>query len=190
VEAETIDVPALLQIWKSSQRSESKLIEAIYPVMRRIAASRLRESSQPLTMTPTDLAHEVFIRMREQIQLEWKDRCQLIALLSTVTRRVVIDHLRQRNADKRHGKQQFVAFDSPEVQALSTGSVVDIQDLDRALTKLFEIDEMCARVAELKVFSDLEIESIAEALSISVSTVTRHWRFARAWLSKEIQAPS
>jgi hypothetical protein len=94
--------------------------------------------------------------------------------------------LRHRNADKRHGKQQFVAIDSPEVQLMSSGGPLDMQDLDRGLKKLFETDEMIARVAELKIFSDLETEGIATALDISTATVTRHWRFARAWLSKEV----
>ena len=172
--------------WKLDRGVEAELISKVYPLMRKLAAKKMRGMAGAMTISPTELAHEVYFRVREQVEFDWKNQCQFIALLSTITRRVIIDYLRHRNADKRHGAQVLLSLDGPELANLSGDLGLDWHALDQALTQLSKLDFACAQVAELKLFSDMDAEAIAAALDCSVATIGRHWRFARAWLTQTL----
>jgi RNA polymerase sigma factor (TIGR02999 family) len=181
----------LLVRWRQGDRSvEPRLIEAVYPLLRQVAAGQIRQRGSSLTLSATDLAHEAYLRLQEQHGLG-ENRNHFFAIAATVVRRVVIDYLRERFADKRGGGKLFVDFEDSEDEALrQEGGAIDWIAVDQALNKLQALDPACARVVELKLFTPLDAEQIAETCGSSPATVGRQWRFARTWLARELDAPS
>ena len=184
-------ITELLARWRHGDRSvESRLVEAVYPLLRQVAASQIRQRGNSLTLSATDLAHEAYLRLAEQQGLG-ENRNQFFAIAATVVRRVVIDYMRERFADKRGGGKLFVGLDDTDDAALrEDGGVVDWIAVDQALTKLQALDPACARVVELKLFTPLDAEQIAATCQSSLATVGRQWRFARTWLARELEASS
>jgi RNA polymerase sigma factor (TIGR02999 family) len=185
-------ITQLLAQWKNGDRSvENALIAEVYPLLRSVAASQVRRVGGQLTLSATELAHEAYIRLQRQQSVDWQNRDQFFAIAATVVRRVLVDYLRERHADKRAGGKLMIALDDVQAGELSQPSeIVDWIALDQALTKLQALDVEVARVVELKLFSILNADQIAGACESSVATVGRQWRFAKSWLAKELNAPS
>lgn len=182
-------ITALLGRWRSGDRvAEEALARHIYPMMRQIAQSQIRNHNERLTLSATALANEAYLRLREQQGYAWENREQFFAIAATVVRRVVVDYLRERFAGKRSGGKLFVDFTDfkYESELSAAAEAIDWIAVDQALSKLSSLDAVCARVVELKLFTPLAADEIAQACQISESTVGRHWRFARNWLSKEL----
>lgn len=185
-------ITQLLAQWKTGDRSvEAALMARVYPVLRAVAGGQARRLGVPLTLGATDLAHEAYLRLQRQQCVDWRNREQFFAICATVVRRVVVDHLRERHADKRGGGLCVIALDEARAAELShPADAVDWIALDQALARLETLDPAVARVVELKLFSTLDAEQIASACRSSVATVGRQWRFARSWLAQELDAPS
>lgn len=185
-------ITQLLEQWKNGDRSvENALISEVYPLLRAVAASQVRRVGGQLTLSATELAHEAYIRLQRQQLVDWQNRDQFFAIAATVVRRVLVDYLRERHADKRAGGKVMLALDDVHAGELSQPSdIVDWIALDQALTKLQTLDAEVAHVVELKLFSVLSADQIAEICRSSVATVGRQWRFAKSWLARELNAPS
>lgn len=180
----------LLSRWKSGDlAAEGELITAAYPVLREIAAAQVRRNSGVLTLQATELANEAYTTLARLHKIDWQDRDHFFAVAATVIRRVVVDYLRSRGSEKRGGRIPLVKLDDlREDQMPIVDESVDWIGLDEALTELERTHAACARVVELKFFSGLTIEKIAEVCGSSVPTVVRQWRFARAWLGRRMGA--
>lgn len=178
----------LLGRWSAGERSvENELVTLVYPVLREIARVQIRRNSGQLTLQATELANEAYAKLYRQSDVQWESRDHFFAIAATVIRRVVIDHLRARGRGKRGGGLPFANLDElPEDQHPAIDDSVDWLSVDEALTELATVDAACARVVELKFFSGLTTERIAEVLDSSVATVGRQWRFARAWLGDRL----
>jgi len=179
------DITALLSNWTDGdERAAEALTRAVYPIVRAIAHSQLNRSGAGSTLRATELAHEALIRLSEQTRVEWRNRSHYFAIVATVIRRVLIDHVRKRDAEKRGAMFRFVSIDDVTDQAgTSAGVDTDWLLIDCALDELAAIDQRQARLVELRFFMGMTIEEAASALNCSVPTVTRSWRFARAWLA-------
>lgn len=182
----------LLGRWKSGDRGvEEQLINIVYPVLREIAAAQVRRNSGMLTLQATELANEAYGKIAKMHAFDWQDREHFYAIAATVIRRVVVDYLRLRGREKRGGRLPLVALhDLTEDQVPTVDENVDWLSIDEALSELAVVDSDCARVVELKFFSGLTTEKIAEVCGSSVATVGRQWRFSRAWLGKRMGAIS
>jgi RNA polymerase sigma factor (TIGR02999 family) len=180
----------LLSRWKSGEPGvEDELIKHIYPLLRELAANQVRRNSNVLTLQATELANEAYSRLVKLHDLEWESRNHFFAIAATVIRRLVIDYLRQRGSAKRGGRLPFISLhDLREDQVPAFDESVDWIGLDEAMTELAQLDRSCARVVEMKFFSGLTNDKIAEVCGSSVPTVVRQWRFARAWLGKRLGA--
>jgi RNA polymerase sigma factor (TIGR02999 family) len=185
-------ITQLLQQWKQGDRSvENALIAEVYPILRSVAASHIRRVGGHLTLGATELAHEAYIQLQRQQLVDWQNRDQFFAIAATIVRRVLVDYLRERNADKRAGGKLVISLEDADADALAQASeIVDWIALDQALTKLQTLDAEVARVVELKLFSILNADQIAVTCESSVATVGRQWRFAKSWLAKELNEPS
>jgi RNA polymerase sigma factor (TIGR02999 family) len=181
-------ITALLADWHLGDRAaEDALVRRIYPVLKDMAGAQVRRNSPALTLSATDLAHEAYERLAPQKGVDWKNRDHFFAIAATVIRRVVIDYLRERGAEKRGGGMPFIDFDSvPTGELPSQGDAVDWLAVDQALTRLSDADAECARVVELRLFSGLGVEQIAKVMGSSTATVGRQWRFARSWLAEQL----
>ncbi len=183
------DITLLLERWRAGDRSaEAALLQRLYPLLRRLAGSQLRDVEGTPTLSATALANEAFIRLHAQRAVDWQNRDHFYAIAASLLRRVVIDYLRARGADKRGAGQVVLALqDAREVDLPQQGDHTDWLALDQALNRLAVLDPECARVVELRVFAGMTIEAVAALTAVSVPTVVRQWRFARSWLAEQME---
>lgn len=175
------DITRLLNDWSSgNQAALPKLLELVYPELRRIAASRLRGERLDHTLQPTSLVHEVYMRLANDSEREWADRTHFYAVAARVVRAVLVDHARARRRIKRGSGAASVELS--DVHAAVSPPGVDLLDLDTALKELEAIDAERARIVEMRHFAGLSIEETATALGISPSTVKRGWLAAKTWI--------
>lgn len=185
-------VTGLLARWGQGDSSvENELAKQLYPLLRQLAAAHARRSGDALTLRPTELANELYLRLREQRRGDWTGRAHFLGFAAGVLRHVIVDYLRERSAQKRGGGRLFVELS--ELGGNDAPSVPDDVDwlgVDQALRELEDLDGECAKVVELKIFGGLGMEEIADVLGQSTATVGRRWRFARSWLAQRLDAPS
>jgi len=161
-----------------SGANESEL-ESLYSELRKLAAFHLRRGAPRPSLQPTLLVNETWIRLARQ---PWKSKSYFLALASGAMRKVLIDYVRARYAQKRSGAWARVTIESgAEPEGLSV-NLIDVLALDEALNRLTELDVRKARVVEMRFFGGMEFAEIAETLDVSLATVKRDWQFSRAWL--------
>ena len=161
-----------------------RLVEALYPELRRLAAGLMRRERPGHTLQPTALVGEAFLRLVDHTRIEWKDRAHFLGIAARVMRQVLIDHARRHAAAKRGADVQRVTL-GDDVGA-AAGQVVDLLVLNDALDRLAALDERGARVVEMRVFGGLTVEEIAQVLDVSKRTVDNDWAVARMWLAREL----
>lgn len=182
------NITMLLSRWRDGDRTvEQDLASQLYPVLHRMAGAQVRKSHDALTLSPTELVSEVYTRMLPQRGVDWQSRAHFLAVCATVLRRVVVDYLRERGAQKRGAGQVFIELgDIHESEMPRIADQVDWLAMDQALTRLEALDPETARVVSLRMFAGLTTDEVAEACGSSVATVGRQWRFARAWLAEQL----
>lgn len=184
------EITNLLGRWKQGERGiDNQLAEAIYPTLRDIARQHLRSRAPGATLRATELANEAYLLLEKQRDVDWQNRNHFYAIAATVIRRVLVDHLRERGAEKRGGGLLQMPLDAIEMHPDDRArEPVAWLAVDEALTELARTEPECARVVELRVFGGLEVQEIAEVCGTSTATVGRQWRFARAWLADRLEA--
>lgn len=183
------DITALLARWRDGDRgAEAALFRQVYPALRDIARARLRGSD--LTLSATELAHETYARLSRGAAIDYRDRGHFFSVAARATRHFVIDYLRTRDNRKRGGRAPFVALDEHADAVVYDDINLDVDwiAVHEALVVLETVDGDGARVVELKFFSGLTTDEIAETLGVSRATVVRNWRFAKAWLTDRLGA--
>jgi RNA polymerase sigma factor (TIGR02999 family) len=183
------DITALLSRWKNGDaEAGNRLITALYPLLKQIAAQNVRRYNGALTLRATELLHEAFERLHAQSSVDWKNRDQLLAVATTVMQRTAIDYLRGRGSAKRGSGVAPLSLDSLHEDALPAADHdAACVDLERAMSELGALNPTIAAVAELKLYCGLTQEDVAGCCDISTATVVRHWRFARAWLADRLE---
>jgi RNA polymerase sigma-70 factor (ECF subfamily) len=161
-----------------------RLLPIVYGELRRLAAAYLRGERPGHTLQPTALVHEAYLRLIDQKQIDWANRAQFIGIAAVMMRRILVNHARDRIADKRGGGAEHVPL-TLAGEGIG-GPEVNLLDLHDALTDLSESDPRKGRIVELKFFGGLTTGEIAETLDVSVATVERDWKFARAWLYRAV----
>ncbi|MEN3335368.1 MAG: hypothetical protein V7641_4733 [Blastocatellia bacterium] len=179
------EVTRLLKDWGSGDSSAlDQLIPIVYDELRAVAARYLRRERQDHTLQPTALVNEAYLRLIDQKQVNWQNRAHFVGVAAQMMRRILVDHAKSHNRVKRGGGAQKVTLD--EALALSEKRADDLLELDEALTALAAFDERKSRVVEMKYFGGLSVEETAEVLQVSVITVARDWKLAKAWLYTHI----
>jgi RNA polymerase sigma factor (TIGR02999 family) len=187
------NLPASLQItawltnWREGdQQAPERLFAVVYPELRRIAARFLHNERDHHTLEPNALVNELCVRLLGSQPITYQDRAHFYAIAAQTMRRILIDYARARIADKRGGQQERVSLSAVEGWNPVAQSE-DILFLDEALTKLEKADPRAARVVELRFFGGLQEDEVAEVLGVSIITVKRDWKVARAWLISRLQ---
>jgi RNA polymerase sigma-70 factor (ECF subfamily) len=160
----------------------------VYEELRHQAARYLRRERPGHTLQTTALINEAYLRLIDAKDIHWQSRAHFFAIAANLMRRVLVDHARRRDADKRGGANLRLTLD--ESIAVANEVDVDLLAIDQALDRLATIDPQQARVVELRFFSGLTVEETAAALGVSPKTVKRDWSVARAWLRREIDGTS
>lgn len=182
----------ITQILRDVQRCEAgastRLIEAVYGELRRMAAVRLGREQAPQTLQPTALVHEMWLRLGADRQPAWENRRHFFAAAAEAMRRLLIERARRRRAARHGGGQERV--DAEQID-LAAAPVEDTRLLavDEAIEELAAVDAGAAELVKLHYFAGLPMREAAEALGISESTAWRWWSYARAWLYRALGHP-
>jgi len=179
----------LLFRWREGDREAlEQLMPLVYNELRRLASHYLRRERSDHTLQGTALVHEAYLRLAGENLPEWQNRAHFFGIAANTMRRILVEHARGRNAEKRGGGVYLLSLD--EAVAFPQQTDLDILELDRALLELAELDEQQSRIVELRFFTGLSIEDTSEVLGISPATVKRDWVTARAWLYRAITGKS
>jgi RNA polymerase sigma factor (TIGR02999 family) len=179
-------ITRLLVEWSAGDRTAlDQLLPLVYNDLKKLAGSHLRRERTGHTLQGTALVHEAFLRLVDQRDATWQNRVQFFGIASQVIRRILVDHARQRNAQKRGGEALRVTIDE-SIAVPAGGADFDVLALEDALEKLAALDERQSRIVELRFYGGLSVEDTAEALGLSPATVKRDWSLARAWLFREL----
>jgi RNA polymerase sigma factor (TIGR02999 family) len=180
------DVTTLLRAWGGGDlAARDRLVPLVYAELHRRAAAYLRRERNDHTLQPTALVNEVYLRLVDQRRAVWQNRAQFFGVAAQMMRRILVDHARGGRMAKRSGRWLRVTL--TEAVGQTGGPEAELLDLDAALTRLSEFDPGKARIAELRFFGGLSLEETACVLGVSVATVERHWRAARAWLYSAVK---
>lgn len=177
----------LSELGNGDPAAAARLLPLVYDELRRLASHYFRRQRSDHTLQPTALVHEAFLRMIDQTQAQWKDRAHFFAVAAKAMRQILVNHAIAKNAEKRGGGRARLALAD---ELVPVGGEFDAIALDDALKTLAGLDERKARVVELRFFSGLSVEEVAEVLGVSITTVEGDWRMARAWLSRTMRESS
>lgn len=184
---ENPELTRILTAWQEGQDDAGEaLMDAVYAEFRRMAVGYLRNERQGHTLQPTALVHEAYLRLLGHEEIRWQNRSQFFGVAARTMRRILVDHARARDSKKRGG--EFVHVGLEETDNQSDDKAAEILALDAALVELEKMDPENARIVEMRYFGGFEVREIAQLLGVSVPTVNRRWRMARAWLAAELQA--
>ena len=160
------------------------LMPVVYDELRRLAQHYLSRERAGHTLQTTALVHEAYLRLVDQKAVDWQNRAQFFGIAAQMMRRILINHARERNAQKRQGYATKVSLD--EAVSLFESREVDLVALDEALDKLAALDAQQAQIVELRFFGGLTIEEAAEVMAISPATTKREWEAAKLWLRRQL----
>jgi RNA polymerase sigma factor (TIGR02999 family) len=179
------EVTGLLQRWSGGDQSaRDRLMPLVYDRLRELAHQRLRGSLGDDSLNTTGLVHEAYLRLVDAPQIDVPDRARFLALASEVMRNLLVDRARERLAAKRGGGIAPLELD--ETLWVSDENMERVSELDDALTRLSAFSPRQGELLQHRYFAGLSLEESATALGVSLATVKRELRSARAWLALEL----
>jgi RNA polymerase sigma factor (TIGR02999 family) len=162
------------------------LMPLVYEELHRIAERHLRGERSDHTLNATALVHEAYLKLVDQSRVTWQNRAHFYGVAAQAMRRILVNYAEARKAQKRGGGAGLVTFND-EMMGKETRAE-ELIELDEALTRLKSLSDRQAAVVEYHFFGGLTHEEIAEVLGVSLPTVRRDWRLAKAWLTRELKA--
>ncbi len=170
-----------------------ELLPLVYDELRRLASSHLAREPSGMTLQPTALVHEAYLRLLGSREVEWQGKGHFFGAAAQAMRRILVDRARARAAIKRGGDRRREHSDEgldgiadPLATPGGVGEQIDLLKLNTVLERLEAKDKRQADVVMLRYFAGLTIEQTAQALGLSAGTVKNEWTFARAWLRREL----
>jgi RNA polymerase sigma factor (TIGR02999 family) len=180
------EVTALLRNFcPGDDSTASRLMELIYPELKKLARARFRSERPDHLLQPTALVHEAYLRLVGHHQHAWESREHFYAAAANLMRRILIENARARNARKREGERTAIPLD--RALALTEEQSEHLLDLDSALAELEKLSPRQARVVELRYFAGMSVPEVARALGLNPRSVDRDWATARAWLRRKLK---
>ena len=165
------------------EQAKDKLFAHLYGELQRLARLQLRRAHGQGLQT-TELVHEAYLKLCNAERLAAGDRAHFFSIASGAMRQILVDHFRHSSAAKRGGSEKPVTLDEGALSREQDGA--SVLAIDEALERFATLDERAARVVELKFFGGMTEPEIADALDISIRTISGDWRRARAWLIREL----
>jgi RNA polymerase sigma factor (TIGR02999 family) len=181
------DVTGLLQdASRGVPSAQAAVFEIAYGQLRRIASSLMRRERPGHTLQPTELVHDVWLKLVDQTRVAWSDRVHFLNIAGRAMRQVLVDHARRRGARKRLAGVERVTFNDEAGHGAT--AAVDVLLLHEALDRFSRIDPRAAQVVEARVFGGLTVQEVAHVLDVAPRTVELDWTVARRWLARELKA--
>jgi RNA polymerase sigma factor (TIGR02999 family) len=178
-------ITELLHRWGAGEEAcLNELIPLVDRELRCIARQLMRKERQGHTLQTTALVNEAYMKLVDQSRATWQNRAQFVGIAASLMRRILADHARGLQRNKRGGAAEHLLFD--EGLVFSPRKSAALIALDDALEDLARVDPRKAQVVELRYFGGLSVEEAAEALHVHPNTVISDWSIARAWLKREL----
>lgn len=166
-------------------RAADDLLPLVYEKLRALAARYLSNERRDHTLQPTALVHEAYVRLTQLDRMDWRGKAHFFAMAARTLRRVLVDHARGHRADKRGAG---IALQRLEGMAeLECESATDVLELEVALERLTQVSPLQAKLVELRFFGGLSMRETSVVLEVGLDRVKSEWRFARAWLLRELR---
>lgn len=161
------------------------LVEKLYPMLKNMASGFMRRESQGHTLQATAVLNEAYSKLFSA-EIDWQDRAHFLGMASTVMRRILVDHARAKNTEKRGGDLLTVTY----IDAITPNQIehANMLDLDSALFELEVFDPVGAEILQMRIFSGMTMQEIASAMNLSISSVERSFRAVRAWLFSRLSS--
>lgn len=176
----------LSQIEAGDPAAAEQLLPLVYAELRRLAAAKLSHEKAGQTLQATALVHEAYLRLVDVERVQhWDSRRHFFAAASLAMRRILVEKARRKGRLKRGGHLHRVPLEQAELG--DSGPRVDLIALHEALERFAEESPEKAEIVQLKYFAGLTHDEIADLLGVSGITVKRHWRYARAWLLRQME---
>jgi RNA polymerase sigma factor (TIGR02999 family) len=180
------DVTTLLRRWSTGDASAfDELFPIVYEELRRVAGYHLRMEGPGQSMQGTALVHEAYLRLVKDADREWAGRTHFFAVSSRIIRHLLVDHARERGAQKRGGDLEHVPLE--DALAVPASDNLDLLALDEALDELGALDPLKVQIVELRFFGGLSVAETGVVLRIAPATVKRHYSVARLWLHRRLR---
>ncbi len=174
----------MLAEWSEGDRSAlEKLLPLVSGELHQLAHRYMSHEREDHTLQTTALVNEAYLKLVEQKVVRWQNRAHFFGIAAQIMRRILIDHAR-RHLGAERGGGKTISLD--DVAVVSDERAAELVALDDALSSLTKVDERKGRVVELRYFGGLSVEESAEVLGVSVDTITRDWRRAKAFLRREL----
>jgi RNA polymerase sigma-70 factor (ECF subfamily) len=181
----TDNLTGLLVEWREGDAAAlERLMPLVYDHLRRIAHRYVQRERDGHTLQTSALVNEAYLRLADQ-KVIWQNRAHFFAVTARVMRHILIDHARRRRYVKHGGDARPVPIE--EAATMSMERAAELIALEEALEELAQLDQRKSRVVELRYFGGLSLEETAEALNVSLMTVRRDWRAAKAWLYRRLK---
>lgn len=175
----------LIEMTDGNTEVVNQILPHIYGELRKLASSYLRRERSDHTLQPTALVNEAYLKLIDQKKVVWQNRAHFFGIAAQVMRRILLDHARKHTAEKRGGAAEVLPLEE-EILVVSHEKSAELIALDEALETLAKMDEQKAKIVELRYFGGLSIEETAEVMGVSVPTINRQWRMAKAWLYGQV----
>lgn len=173
----TLPLPDLVQ---DHGHASTELLPLVYDELRRLAASRIAQEREGLTLQPTALVHEAWLRVFRHGECRWENRAHFFGAAAEAMRRILVESARRKSRLKRGNNLQRVDLDQVELTTATPDEKVML--IDEAIERLRALDPQKAQVVVQKFFGGRTNQEVAETLGVTERTVERHWGYAKAWL--------
>jgi RNA polymerase sigma factor (TIGR02999 family) len=185
IPTDTRQITELLLAWgQGDQAAFDELVPLVHDELRRIARRCMAGERAGHSLQPTALLNEAYVRLVNVQRVRWQDRAHFLSMAARLMRRILVDIARSKHYQKRGGGAVRVTFDEFAIAPAEPGH--DLVALDDALKAFEHVDPRKSQVIELRFFAGFSVEETAEVLGVSVDTVMRDWKLARAWLLREL----
>lgn len=174
----------LKRISRGDRKAVNELLPLVYSELRVVARARMAGEKPGITLQPTALVHEAYLRLIGNEELRWENRAHFFGAAAEAMRRILIERARRYARAKHGGGQQRVSLSVAE--AKETEKAEEILAIDESLQRLEELDPAMSQVVKLRFFAGLTVEQTAQAMGTAPRTVDRHWAAARAWLHRDM----
>jgi len=177
----------VLEWCEGNEQSLNELVTMVYQQLRQTAERYLRGESGSHTLPPTALINEVYLRFHKNKAMRLGNRTQFFWFAGQLMRQILVDHARAKRANKRSHEGAKITLD-PELGDWTDSALgVDaLLSLNEALDRLAVLDSRQATIVELRFFTGLSLEEVAEPLNLSATTIKREWQTAKRWLGREL----
>lgn len=171
----------VLELSSGGQRAVDELLPLVYAELHHLAGRYMRQERPDHTLTTTALVHEAYLRLVDQARVTWQDRSHFLAVAAIAMRRVLVEHARRRNVERRGGERRRVSLTG--LALAQDDSAETLLALNDALDRLGAVSPRLVRVVECRYFLEMTDDETAAALGVTGRTVRRDWIKAKGWLA-------